>query len=41
MGPMISTAAIWTTRSLMVGMPRGRWPPLLFGIHTRRRGLGT
>src|SRR5271154_1320850 len=25
----------------MHGMPRGRWPPLLFGIHTRRRGLGT
>ena len=21
-------------------MPRGRWPPLLFGIHTRRRGRG-
>src|SRR5580693_6426808 len=25
----------------MHGMPRGRWPPLLFGTHTRRRGLGT
>src|SRR5580692_11274910 len=25
----------------MHGMPRGRWPPLLLGIHTRRRGLGT
>ena len=32
--------AICTTRSRMVRMPRGRWPPLLFGIHTRRRGLG-
>src|SRR3954452_13607763 len=40
MGPITSSAAIPTTRSEMHGMLSGRRPPLLFGIHTRRRGLG-
>ena len=31
MGPSTSSATICTTRSLTVGMPSGRWPPLLLG----------
>ena len=35
-----SLAAVCTTRSRMVGMPRGRSPPPGFGIITRRTGAG-
>ena len=40
MGPITRTTAIWTTRSRMGGMPSGRCPPLLFGIHTLSKGCG-
>jgi len=39
-GPITSSSAICATRSEIAGMPSGRWPPLLLGIHTRRRGFG-
>src|SRR6202049_2146893 len=35
-----SLAAVWTTRSRIVGMPSGRSPPSGFGMDTRRTGSG-
>src|SRR5580704_16207890 len=40
MGPITSTTAICATRSRMDGMPSGRSPPLLLGIHTLSKGCG-
>ena len=39
-GSRISTAAICTMRSRIVGMPNGRCFPSGFGIHTRRTACG-
>ena len=39
-GSSTMTMAACTTRSRIVGMPSGRWPPSLLGIHTRSRGRG-
>ena len=40
-GSSTSLAAVWTTRSRIVGMPSARSPPPSgFGIITRRTGLG-
>src|SRR5690554_4906803 len=40
MGSRISLAAVCTTRSLTVGIPRGRVFPFALGISTRRMEVG-
>ena len=40
MGSSTSMAAVWTTRSVIVGMPKGRSLPFGFGIQTRLTGEG-
>ena len=40
MGSITSLAAVCTTRSRIVGIPRGRSPPPGLGIITRRTGIG-
>ena len=39
-GSSTSVAAIWTTRSLTVGMPSGRFFPSAFGMYRRKTALG-
>jgi hypothetical protein len=39
-GSSTSLAAVWTTRSRIVGMPSGRSSPSGFGMDTRRTGSG-